>query len=68
MILASFYYGYVVIQIPGGWLAQRFGGTVEKPTLLRFQESLMWLWGIIIVHYMLLHYSSLFIVIAAQKQ
>ena len=25
-ILASFFYGYIVTQIPGGWLADRFGG------------------------------------------
>ena len=25
-VLAAFYYGYVVMQVPGGWLAQRFGG------------------------------------------
>lgn len=26
-ILGAFYYGYTVMQIPGGWLGQRFGGT-----------------------------------------
>ena len=26
-ILGAFYYGYMVMQIPGGWLGQRFGGT-----------------------------------------
>ncbi|XP_053384723.1 uncharacterized transporter slc-17.2-like [Mercenaria mercenaria] len=26
LILASFYYGYIITQIPGGWLAHRFGG------------------------------------------
>lgn len=26
-ILGSFYYGYLVLQIPGGYLAYRFGGT-----------------------------------------
>ena len=25
-ILAAFFYGYVLTQIPGGWLAQRIGG------------------------------------------
>lgn len=25
-ILASFFYGYLITQIPGGWLADRFGG------------------------------------------
>lgn len=25
MILASFFYGYIVTQIPGGWLAEKFG-------------------------------------------
>ncbi|CAD5121055.1 DgyrCDS9595 [Dimorphilus gyrociliatus] len=25
-ILGSFFYGYAITQIPGGWLAQRFGG------------------------------------------
>ena len=25
-ILASFFYGYLVTQVPGGWLATRFGG------------------------------------------
>ncbi|ODM91702.1 Sialin, partial [Orchesella cincta] len=25
-ILSSFFYGYIVTQIPGGWLANRFGG------------------------------------------
>ena len=25
-ILASFFYGYIVTQIPGGWLADRYGG------------------------------------------
>lgn len=25
-ILSSFFYGYVLTQIPGGWLADRFGG------------------------------------------
>ena len=25
-ILAAFFYGYLLTQIPGGWLAQRFGG------------------------------------------
>jgi MFS family permease len=26
-ILGSFFYGYIVLQIPGGYLAYRFGGT-----------------------------------------
>lgn len=26
-ILGAFYYGYTAMQIPGGWLGQRFGGT-----------------------------------------
>lgn len=26
LILASFYYGYIVTQVPGGWLAHRYGG------------------------------------------
>ncbi|KAK3748449.1 hypothetical protein QZH41_019368, partial [Actinostola sp. cb2023] len=26
IILGSFFYGYIVTQIPGGWLASRFGG------------------------------------------
>ncbi|XP_031560803.1 vesicular glutamate transporter 1-like [Actinia tenebrosa] len=26
-ILGAFYYGYMTMQIPGGWLGQRFGGT-----------------------------------------
>jgi MFS family permease len=25
-ILSSFFYGYVITQVPGGWLASRFGG------------------------------------------
>lgn len=25
-MLASFFYGYIITQIPGGWLADRFGG------------------------------------------
>ena len=25
-ILSSFFYGYIVTQVPGGWLAGRFGG------------------------------------------
>ena len=25
-ILSSFFYGYIVTQVPGGWLASRFGG------------------------------------------
>ena len=25
-ILSAFYYGYIVTQIPGGWLAERIGG------------------------------------------
>ena len=25
-ILSSFFYGYIITQIPGGWLAGRFGG------------------------------------------
>ena len=25
-MLSSYYYGYIVLQIPGGWLASRFGG------------------------------------------
>lgn len=25
-MLASFFYGYIVTQIPGGWLADKFGG------------------------------------------
>ena len=25
-ILSSFFYGYMVMQVPGGWLAGRFGG------------------------------------------
>lgn len=24
-LLASFYYGYIITQIPGGWLARRYG-------------------------------------------
>lgn len=27
MVLGSFYYGYIVLQIPGGWLASKIGGT-----------------------------------------
>ena len=27
MVLGSFYYGYVALQIPGGWLALNVGGT-----------------------------------------
>ena len=27
MVLGSFYYGYIVLQIPGGWLATKIGGT-----------------------------------------
>ncbi|XP_048585415.1 sialin isoform X2 [Nematostella vectensis] len=26
-ILGAFYYGYMTMQLPGGWLGQRFGGT-----------------------------------------
>ena len=26
VILSSFFYGYIVTQIPGGWIASRFGG------------------------------------------
>lgn len=26
LILSSFFYGYVVTQIPGGWLSERLGG------------------------------------------
>ena len=26
LILGSFYYGYIVTQIPGGWLGSQFGG------------------------------------------
>ena len=26
-MLSSYYYGYIVLQIPGGWLASRFGGS-----------------------------------------
>lgn len=25
-ILSAFFYGYIITQIPGGWLADRFGG------------------------------------------
>ena len=25
-ILGSFFYGYILTQIPGGWLASRYGG------------------------------------------
>ena len=25
-LLASFFYGYIITQIPGGWLADRYGG------------------------------------------
>lgn len=25
-ILAAFFYGYIITQIPGGWLSDRFGG------------------------------------------
>jgi len=26
LILGSFFYGYITTQIPGGWLAEKFGG------------------------------------------
>ncbi len=26
MILGAFFYGYILTQIPGGWLATKFGG------------------------------------------
>ena len=26
LILASFFFGYVITQLPGGWLGARFGG------------------------------------------
>lgn len=28
LILAAFFYGYIVTQIPGGWLAERYGGKI----------------------------------------
>eukprot|EP00058_Branchiostoma_floridae_P027629 XP_002613120.1 hypothetical protein BRAFLDRAFT_73023 [Branchiostoma floridae] len=28
MVLGSFFYGYIITQIPGGWLATKFGGKV----------------------------------------
>ena len=27
VVLGSFYYGYMILQIPGGYFAMRFGGT-----------------------------------------
>ena len=26
LVLSSFFYGYLITQIPGGWMATRFGG------------------------------------------
>jgi ACS family sodium-dependent inorganic phosphate cotransporter len=37
MILSAFYYGYIVTHIPGGWLAQRFGG--KFPTVYTITSS-----------------------------
>ncbi len=28
LILGAFFYGYIVMQVPGGWLARRFGGVL----------------------------------------
>lgn len=28
LILGAFFYGYIVTQLPGGWLASRYGGKV----------------------------------------
>ena len=39
-ILGSFYFGYIVTQVPGGWLATRFGGKwVCAGGLTRVKES-----------------------------
>lgn len=37
MILSAFYYGYLVTHLPGGWLAQRFGG--KYPTAYTITSS-----------------------------
>ncbi len=41
IILGSFFYGYILTQIPGGWLATKFGGKriflVRKETQSEFQ-------------------------------
>ncbi|CAC5398744.1 SLC17A5 [Mytilus coruscus] len=61
-ILSSFFYGYMVTQIPGGWLADRFGGrrvfglsmaiasvlTLLTPTCARISVKLVYLLRVIL--------------------
>ncbi|XP_063442651.1 sialin-like [Mytilus trossulus] len=61
-ILSSFFYGYIFTQIPGGWLADRFGGrrvfgvsmaiasvlTLLTPTCARISVNLVYLLRVIL--------------------
>ena len=35
-VLGSFFYGYILTQVPGGWLASKFGG-----------KKLIWVWCVV---------------------
>jgi hypothetical protein len=42
-ILAAFYFGYLVTQIPGGWLALHFGAKwVRSESMLFLIRAVLW--------------------------
>ena len=58
LVLASFFYGYLLTQIPGGWIATRFGGkhvfgtgvlVTSVLTLITPQMADISLWALITV-------------------
>ena len=58
LVLGSFFYGYLLTQIPGGWIATRFGGkhvfgtgvlVTSVLTLITPQMAEISLWALITV-------------------
>ncbi len=45
LVLSSFFWGYITNQLPGGWLATRFGGKVRGITAATINKILFDIFG-----------------------